>query len=126
MQFPKLAAAVAACTADIGSVRAKQLECFVRFTLALGHSPNVSPAMKHGLHTQVNQMFQIGLFQHDFETELPATDTKWVEEVLVPWLNKMTQAVEQDRLDYKESTKDATPDDLISMIIAAMKEAKGL
>lgn len=103
---PNLDAAVKECITALGAVRARQIECFVRMTLALSRSPreDINPLLAKGLMSQLNQMFQIGLFQHDFETPLSTDQDKWVQDVLLEWLNKLTDAAGKDRKEFRVKT----------------------
>lgn len=121
---PNLDAAVKECITALGAVRARQIECFVRMTLALSRSSreDINPLLAKGILSQLNQMFQIGLFQHDFETPLPADQDKWVHDVLLGWLSKFTDAVEKDREEFRvKNSNGSKADDLDELLAAIMK-----
>lgn len=122
---PNFDAAVKECITALGAVRARQIECFVRMTLAINRSPreDINPLLAKGILSQLNQMFQIGLFQHDFETPLPADQDKWVQDVLLGWLNKFADAAEKDREEFRIKTADGgnKANDLDELLTAITK-----
>jgi len=127
MRFPRTETVHTACTAALGIIKANQINSFSRlqFTLAgvtAGHPPGAR--LYKALASQVNILFQIGMFQHDFSKPLPEADDKWITDTLIPWLEKYQDAIETD---YEEHRANPPTDlnggleDLLKMLSKAMR-----
>lgn len=125
---PHFAAACLACTAALGSLKSKQIESFVRLTLALSKSPHIEPGLSKAAMKQISRLFQMGLFQHDFNTPLSADQDKWCETVLVHWLNTLTDALKEDHDEFHAKAKAAAetgvPDELAKVLEALFGAVK--
>lgn len=125
---PRFAAACLACTAALGSLKAKQIESFVRLTLALANNPHIDPTLGKTANKQVNWLFQMGLFQHDFDTPLSADQDQWCKTVLMYWLNALTDALKEDYDEFHAKAKAAAetgiPDELAKVLEALFDAVK--
>lgn len=127
MRFPRTETVHAACTAALGIIKADQINSFSRlqFTLAgmpAGHPPGAR--LYRALASQVNILFQIGMFQHDFSKPLPEADDKWVADTLIPWLEKYQDAIEADHKEHKANLPtdlNGGLEDLLKRITKAMR-----
>lgn len=128
MRFPHTEAVHVACTADLGVVKADMINSFSRlqFTLAgmtAGHPQGAR--LYKALALQVNILFQIGMFQHDFSNPLPKADDKWIIDTLIPWLDKYQDALEADQTENKAKPQPTIQvgglEDLLEMITKAMR-----
>lgn len=128
MRFPRTETVHTACTAALGIIKADQINSFSRLQFALaGMTASHLPGARlyKALASQVNILFQIGMFQHDFSKPLPEADDKWIIDTLIPWLEKYQDALETDYEEHKANPPTVQVgglEDLVEMIKKAIRD----
>lgn len=126
MRFPRTETVHTACTAALGVVKADMINSFSRLQFALAGMTATAPGNMRiytALASQVNILFQIGMFQHDFSKPLPEADDKWIADTLIPWLDKYQFALIADQAENKTepTIQVGGVDELLEMIMNAMR-----